>query len=101
MFNILDLVLELNGKTFKNDKSEIDNKILEFKRKLKDIDIVAIATPTSCKGLKKYSSVKKSDFKIKKTLFTDRAKGCPAHVRAALNYNDFLKFYNLDMEVKK
>lgn len=96
MFIILDLILELDGKSFKNDKAEIDSQILEFKKKIKDIDVMDIASPTSCKGMKKYSTVQKSDFKIKKTLFTDRAKGCPVHVRAALNYNDFLRYHKQD-----
>ncbi len=96
MLKLIKLILKLKGKVFENDRSVTDIVISDFRKKIKEFDILDIATPTSCKGLKKYSTVRKSDFKVKKTLFTDRAKGCPAHINAALNYNDFLKYHKLD-----
>lgn len=70
------------------DKETLDDKILKFKDHMKTLPILDIMAPTSVKELTKFTT--------KKTLpFAIRPKGTPVHVKAALNYNDLLKYYNI------
>ena len=76
----------------KVDKETIDNKILTFKKEMKNKPILDIALPTGVKGMKKYINKKVRGFKSTNE-FTDIKKGCPAHVRSAIRYNDLLNYY--------
>ena len=76
----------------KADKDIIDNKILTFKKQMKNKPIIDIALPTGVKGLKKYIDRRARGFKSTQQ-FVKIKKGCPAHVRAAIRYNDLLKYY--------
>jgi DNA polymerase elongation subunit (family B) len=76
----------------KVDKDTIDNKILKFKKEMKTKPILDIALPTGVKGMKKYVDKKVRGFKSTNK-FTNIRKGCPAHVRSAIRYNDLLNYY--------
>jgi len=69
-------------------KDKIDERIINFKESMKLVDFDRISMPTGVKGLEKYSAGKKGNF-------TEFAKGSPAHVKAAITYNDLLKHYGL------
>jgi len=64
-------------------KEKIDERIINFKDSMKLVDFDRIAMPTGVKNLKKYTAGKNGNF-------TQFAKGSPAHVKAAINYNDLL-----------
>ncbi len=77
------------------DKNIIDDKIVEFKSNMKKMNIEDIALPTGVKGLKKYTDKKRGKFNSK-SQFTNIKKGAPVHVKAAIKYNDLLKYYNVN-----
>ena len=71
---------------------EIDKRILDFKNKiLREIPIEQLGNPTAVKTLNKYIERKP----VGGETFTIIAKGAPASVRAAIKYNDLLKFWKL------
>ena len=84
------LVQTLKGATH----LEILDQIKEFKDKILDgtISLSKLGNPTSVKKLDKYSGRKPRAGEM----FTEIEKGAPAPVRAAIKYNDLLKFWNLD-----
>ena len=73
----------LKGKT----EDEITENIKNFKKAMIDLPIVDIAKNTSVKDLNKYMP------KGKRRLF-EVVKGSPAHVKAAIMYNDLLTHFN-------
>ena len=77
------------------DKDEIDDKIVTFKKEMKNTDILDIALPTGVKGLQKFRDKSRGKFNTK-TIFTQMVKGTPVHVKAAWVYNDLLKHYDLE-----
>lgn len=77
------LVDILKGK----DKNIIDDYILNFKKNLNDIVYAEIAKNSSIKDIKKYQDVVKDD------VLGKFAKGTPAHIKAAINYNKLLKLF--------
>jgi len=79
------------------DKDEIDEKIVEFKKLMKKVDIQDIALPTGVKRLSKFADKRHSNRKIygEGSIFTQMYKGTPVHVKAAWIYNDLLKYWNL------
>lgn len=77
------LVDILKGK----DKNIIDDYILNFKKNLNDIIYAEIAKNSSIKDIKKYQDVVKDD------VLGKFAKGTPAHIKAAINYNKLLKLF--------
>ena len=72
-------------------KEKIDERIINFKESMKLVDFDRIAMPTGVKGLKKYSDGSRGSF-------TNFAKGSPAHVKAAITYNDLLRHFKLDKQ---
>ena len=84
--NIMSEVLIdiLRGKT----EEEITEKVKKFKKSMMNLPIVDIAKNTSVKDLNKYIP------KGKRSLF-EVAKGAPAHVKAAIIYNDLLTHFNV------
>ena len=73
-------------------QTEIDKRILDFKNKiLREIPIEQLGNPTAVKTLNKYIERKP----VGGETFTIIAKGAPAYVRAAIKYNDLLKFWKL------
>ena len=73
-------------------QTEIDKRILDFKNKiLREIPIEQLGNPTAVKTLNKYIERKP----VGGETFTIIAKGAHASVRAAIKYNDLLKFWKL------
>ena len=73
----------------KVNKEEIDTKILNFKKDMKDKSIYEISLPTGVKHIKKFISKKGT-----KKKFTEFKKGTPVHVKAVIKYNDLLNYFN-------
>ena len=73
-------------------REEIDKEILAFKESLKDIDFVEISKPTGVKNVKKYTGLPASA----DCIFSEFENKAPVGVKAAVRYNDLLKFKNLD-----
>ena len=75
-------------------KDKIDDRIINFKESMKLVDFDKIAMPTGVKNLKKYSAGKNGNF-------TQFAKGAPAHVKAAITYNDLLDHFGVGGKYEK
>ena len=73
------------------DKDIIDEKIISFKKQMKHLPVSDISLPTSVKRLSKFIEGKNGT-----SFFSRAAKGTPAHVKAAILYNDVLVHKNLD-----
>ena len=76
------LISILRGET----EEEISDKVLAFKKSMVGLDIKDIAKNSAVKELTKYMSKKRQLF--------DVMKGTPAHVKAAIAYNDCLTHFN-------
>lgn len=70
------------------DKVELDQKILNFKNHIKTLPLIDIMFPIGVQDIKKF---KRPDG----GLFSAFVKRTPVHVKAALNYNDMLKYHNI------
>ena len=73
---------------FGKPKSEIDQQIIDFKKYVKDIPIDLLAKPTGVKNVESY---------IERTpkageIFSTLKLKCPINAKAAIHYNDLLKF---------
>ena len=82
----------------KKPKEEIDEKILAFRKGLKDLSVADVAKNTSVKfvsqdGKTNYDPKTRHPFHI--------VSGTPAQAKAALYYNDLLKKFNLQTKVEK
>ena len=75
-------------------KDKIDDRIINFKESMKLVDFDKIAMPTGVKNLKKYSAGRNGNF-------TQFAKGAPAHVKAAITYNDLLDHFGVGGKYEK
>jgi DNA polymerase elongation subunit (family B) len=82
----------LNKILFGETRENIDKEILAFKESLKDMDFVRISKPTGVKGIKKYVARAPGAGSI----FSEFENKAPVGVKAAVRYNDLLKFKNLD-----
>ncbi len=69
-------------------KEKIDEKIIAFKNKMKAADYNQISMPTGVKNIKKF--IKKGDYT---SILTQYNKGTPVHVKAAIFYNDLIRYY--------
>jgi len=85
--DILEMILK------GTEQKEIDNLILNFRNKImsKDTDIVLLGNPTSVKTLNEYVGRRPRAGEF----MTEMKKGAPANVKAAIRYNDLLKFWNI------
>jgi len=74
-------------------QKEIDDLILAFRDKVmsKDTDITLLGNPTSVKTLNEYVGRKPRAGEV----MTEIKKGAPVNVKAAIVYNDLLKFWNI------
>jgi DNA polymerase elongation subunit (family B) len=68
------------------DKMKLDQKILDYKDDMPNRNYIDIAKNSAVKGMSKYST--------KTQVLGEFMKGTPAHVKAALTYNQLLKYYN-------
>jgi len=68
------------------NKDKIDEYILRKKDEMKTTNFIDIAKNSAVKGMSKYT--------FKNQALGEFMKGTPAHVKAALTYNQLLKYYN-------
>ena len=68
------------------DKDKLDDKILNYKTGMTSQPFVDIAKNSAVKGMSKY--------RFKNQAIGEFMKGTPAHVKAALTYNQLLKKFN-------
>ena len=75
------------------EQSEIDSKLKAFKKEILDgtIPLTKLGNPTSVKKLNKYTERKARAGEM----FSVIGKGAPASVKAAIIYNDLLRFWGL------
>jgi DNA polymerase elongation subunit (family B) len=79
---------------FGKSKQQIDEKIISFKKQMDVIDWVEVSKPTSLKQLNEYIKSKPPAGEI----FSRLEKKCPANTKAAIYYNDLLRFKQLDIK---
>ena len=77
---------------FGTPKSEIDKRILDFRKYVKNLPLEDIAKPTGVKQISAYIDRKPGIGEIFSTL---KLK-CPINTKAAIHYNDLLRFKKLD-----
>ena len=65
-------------------KDYIDNKVLDFREEIETLPILDVAKPTGVKNIEKYTLDYDGSSR------TATKKGCPAHVKAAISYNDMI-----------
>lgn len=75
------LISILRGET----ETQISDKVLAFKKRMTEYEIKDIAKNSAVKELTKYMGKKRQPFQVE--------KGTPAHVKAAIAYNDCLKHF--------
>jgi hypothetical protein len=77
-----------------SDQNEIDKRIKKFKNEILNgtVPLEKLANPTSVKKLNKYTERKSRSGEM----FSVIGKGAPAPVKAAIIYNDLLRFWGLD-----
>ena len=85
--DILEMILK------GTEQKEIDDLILNFRKEImsKDTDITLLGNPTSVKTLNEYIGRKPRAGEV----MTEIKKGAPANVKAAIRYNDLLRFWNI------
>ena len=84
----------LNKILFGATRNEIDQEILEFKNSLDTLPLELLGKPTGVKDINKYVERPPGAGNI----FTTLKTGAPVNVKAAVRYNDFLKFKGLDRQ---
>ncbi|MBC8428070.1 MAG: hypothetical protein H8D94_01215 [Candidatus Pelagibacter sp.] len=85
----------LNDILSNTDKQIIDDKIIQFKKGMKNKSIYDVALPTGVNNIKKYMDKSRGKFNSRGSIFTTIRKGTPVHVKAAIKYNDLLKYFKL------
>jgi DNA polymerase elongation subunit (family B) len=73
---------------FGKPKPEIDQQIIDFKKYVKDIPIELLAKPTGVKNVESYIERTPKSGEI----FSSLKLKCPINAKAAIHYNDLLKF---------
>ena len=86
MLNVLKGILN------NTDKEILDEKIISFKKNMKNLPIDDLALSTGVKGITKYTDKSRGKFTTRSVL-SNIKKSAPAHVKAAIRYNDLLKYY--------
>ena len=78
------------------EQKHIDKLIMDFRDKImsKNTDIALLGNPTSVKTLNEYVARKPRAGEV----LTELKKGAPANVKAAVKYNDLLRFWQLDKQ---
>ena len=82
----------LNEIMFGKSKSSIDKQVLEFRESLRTVDWERILKPTGLKKMKEYIAGPPNAGEI----FSKLGLKCPINTKAAIYYNDILRFKNLD-----
>lgn len=73
-------------------KKDIDKKILDFREKFKQLPLIDVCKPTGISKYKEY--IKRSP--RSGDIFTELLPKCPINTKAAIYYNDLLRFKQLD-----
>jgi len=73
-------------------KRDIDKKIIDFKKYIDSISYKQIAKPTGVKNIRKYIAAPPQSGSI----FSKLESKCPVNTKAAIWYNDLLRFKKLD-----
>ena len=76
---------------FGKSKTDIDNSIIDFYKSLKTTDIKQLGKPTGVKQIKAYIVPAKAG-----EMFSSFRLKAPSNTKAAVRYNDLLKFKKLD-----
>ena len=84
----------LNQIMFGKPKQDIDKQILEFKTKINTVNWRELLKPTGLKQLSSYVASKPKNGEI----FSRLESKCPINTKAAIRYNDLLKFKQLDKQ---
>ena len=77
---------------FGGKKVDIDKQIIDFKRTVNTIDWKQLLKPTGLKKLEDYISAKPKSGEI----FSSLGLKCPINTKAAIRYNDLLRFKGLN-----
>jgi DNA polymerase elongation subunit (family B) len=80
------LISILRGET----EEGISNKVMDFKKNLVNRPVYEVAKNSAVKNISKYLPKKKKEVRVSFSV----EKGTPAHVKAAIAYNDCLKHFN-------
>ena len=72
-------------------EEQLTDKVYDFKKNLPNMDVVKIAKAGAVKNLSKYMPKKKQQ-----TAMFQFPSGCPAHVKAAIAYNQLLKHFGVE-----
>jgi len=67
-------------------EEQISDKVYNFKKEMTELPFVDVAKNSAVKNISKYLPKKRQLFEL--------MKGTPAHVKAAISYNDLLSHYN-------
>ena len=86
MTDVLKGILNNTGKEI------LDKQIIDFKKNMKNLPIDDLALSTGVKGIGKYTDKSRGKFTTR-TVLSNIKKSAPAHVKAAIRYNDLLKYY--------
>lgn len=78
---------------FNKPKSSIDTQILEFRDTFKTLPMVEVSKPSGLNKLSEYHGGRRI-----KGIFSKILPHCPVHSKAAIFYNDLLRFKGLDKE---
>ena len=73
-------------------KDKIDHRITRFRKNMKYNELDDISSPTGVKGIWKYLQKDNENSSV----FSVFKKGCPVHVKAALAYNDLIRYFKQD-----
>ena len=73
-------------------KDEIDKQVVEYKENLLNMEIGKLGNPTRVKTLNNYIEREPGAGEM----FSIIGKGAPAAVKAAIRYNDFIRFWKLN-----
>lgn len=71
----------------------LDKEVLELKKQVDTAYFIDLSRPTSIKEISKYTDNTHDPFLFEK-------KGAPVHVKAAIAYNDFIRYLNLEHEYR-
>ena len=75
-------------------KDKLDKFILNFKNSMRLMDVDKISIPIGVKNIYKFIGTKNGQF-------SGHKKGTPVHVKAAIAYNDLLRYYKQDKRYEK
>ena len=84
----------LNQIMFGKPKQDIDKQILDFKQTVNTIEWTQLLKPTGLKQLASYLESKPRNGEI----FSKLKTKCPINTKAAIRYNDLLRFKGLDKQ---